>query len=598
MRLLLLTLLGTAMAAVTYLVFERMGRRALVPMFLRAVAWTALLVLLADLSCSDRPGTTAQPLVLLDRSLSFAADSASFATARDSAARLGPVIDFGDERPGTDTALRGRSELGAALISALATGRPVTVVTDGEIDDAGEIPPDLLRQADVIGAPRALTLDAALQDVTGPARVTAGDTAQFEFEARATAGYHSDSLRLEVREGTRVLSRKALVLQAGATLHGTASLPTAALSPGEHLLTIALAGAADAEPRDDARLRLLSVDGTPGVVLVASPPDFDSRALYRTLKDVAHLPVKGFVRLEAGRWREIATLNPVNEAEVRQAAGRADLLVAKGYVKDVIEGTRARGILRWSSGEAGESLIDGDWYLSDQRAGPLAGALYGFPLDSFPPATRLATVPVTEGDWTALAAQLGRRGAERPAVTGHASGTHREATVAVDGLWRWAFRGGSSEAAYRSLIGATVTWLLGASDSSHAAAKPARSVVERGRPVIFERTAAGTTGSIPISLNGQSSVRDTLRFDGAGRAMLYLAPGRYRYRLASGGEGSVVVEQYSDEWWPRSPSLKPQHGQHQIPLESGNARRLVWLFLLCILALAGEWFARRRKGLR
>ncbi|MEP6475462.1 MAG: hypothetical protein ABJC74_17175, partial [Gemmatimonadota bacterium] len=502
------------------------------------------------------------------------------------------------ERPGTDTALRGRSELGAALISALATGRPVTVVTDGEIDDAGEIPPDLLRQVDVIGVPRALIVDAALQDVNGPTRVTAGDTAQFEFAAQATAGYHSDSLRIEVREGARVLSRKALALQAGATLHGTIPLPTAALSPGEHLLTIALAGAGDAEPRDDARLRLLTMDRTPGVVLVASPPDFDSRALYRALKDVAHLPVKGFVRLEAGRWREIATLKPVNEAEVRQAAGRADLLVAKGNVKDVTEGTRARGILRWSSGEAGESLIDGDWYLSAPTAGLLAGALYGFPLDSFPPATRLATVPVTEGDWTALTAQLGRRGAERSALTGHTSGTRREATVAVDGLWRWAFRGGSSEAAYRSLIGATVTWLLGASDSSHAAAKPARSVVERGRPVIFERTAAGTTGSIPISLEGQASVRDTLRFDGAGRSRLYLAPGRYRYRLASGGEGSVVVEQYSDEWWPRSPSIKSQHGQHQIPRESGNARRLVWLFLLCILALAGEWFARRRKGLR
>ncbi|MEP6472517.1 MAG: hypothetical protein ABJC74_02290, partial [Gemmatimonadota bacterium] len=114
MRLILLALLGTAMAAVTYLVFERMGRRALLPMLLRAVAWTALLVLLADLSCSDRPGATAQPLVLLDRSLSFAADSAHFATVRDSAARLGQVLNFGDERPGTDTALRGRSELGAA----------------------------------------------------------------------------------------------------------------------------------------------------------------------------------------------------------------------------------------------------------------------------------------------------------------------------------------------------------------------------------------------------------------------------------------------------------------------------------------------------
>lgn len=375
-------------------------------------------------------------------------------------------------------------------------------------------------------------------------------------------------------------------------------MPTAGLPAGEHLLTIALTGSGDHEPRDDARLRLLTIDATPGVVLVASPPDFDSRSLYRALKDVAHLPVHGFVRMEPGLWRDIATLKPVNAAEVRQAAQRADLLVAKGETKDVVDGSRARGILRWPSGENGASLLDGDWYLSAPVQSPLAGALYGFPLDSFPPATRLATTPAGEGDWIALYGQLGRRGAERPALLGGIRGGRREIAVAVDGLWRWAFRGGSSEAAYRSLVGAAVTWLLAGSDSSKARARPAQAVVARGRPLIFERTVAGDSGSLAIGLTGAASVQDTLRFDGSGRAMLYLPPGRFRYRLASGGEGTVVVEPYSEEWWPRSAVLHAQHGDHPVPLESSNARRLVWLFMLCVVALAGEWYARRRLGLR
>lgn len=598
MRLFLLLLLGLGLAAVTYLFLERMGRRALLPMALRTIAWTALLVLIADLSCPSRPVLGSRPLVLLDRSLSLAAAGGRWSEAHDSANGRGEVIGFGDERPATDTASRGRSQLAPALIAALATSRPVTVVTDGEIEDAGEIPADLLRQADVLVLPRAAGTDAALTEVIGPARATAGDTATLEFEARATAGFHSDSLRVEVREGARVLIRRPLSLPAGAAERGTLRVPTSGLAAGEHLLTVALAGTGDAEPRDDARLHLLAVDATPGVVLVASPPDLDSRTLYRTLTDVARLPVKGFVRLEPGRWRDIVTLRPVDAAEVRRAATRADLLMAKGAVSDVTDGARARGQLRWSSGEGGEALSDGDWYLSGAAGGPLAGALFGFPLDSFPPATRLAALVPQDHDWTALTAQLGRRGAERPAVIGRENGRRREVVVGVDGLWRWAFRGGSSEAAYRSLVGASVAWLLGAADSSHAAARPARAVVEQGRPLIFERSGPTSGAAVTISLDGALSRQDTLRFDGAGQARLYLPPGRYRYRLAQGGEGTVAVEQYSAEWWPRPRVLESHAGQRPVPVEPGNARRLVWLFLLCVAALAGEWFARRRLGLR
>ncbi len=62
-------------------------------------------------------------------------------------------------------------------------------------------------------------------------------------------------------------------------------------------------------------------------------------------------------------------------------------------------------------------------------------------------------------------AQAGRRGAPRPAFFGLEFQGARRVVTAVTGLWRWSFRGGSSEQGYRALIGATVTWLLGAPDS-------------------------------------------------------------------------------------------------------------------------------------
>ena len=50
-------------------------------------------------------------------------------------------------------------------------------------------------------------------------------------------------------------------------------------------------GGPDAEPADDVRWWRLIVTATPGVVVLAETPDWDSRALYRTLKDVAEQAV-------------------------------------------------------------------------------------------------------------------------------------------------------------------------------------------------------------------------------------------------------------------------------------------------------------------
>ncbi|MFL6116494.1 MAG: hypothetical protein ACJ786_34830 [Catenulispora sp.] len=175
----------------------------------------------------------------------------------------------------------------------------------------------------------------------------------------------------------------------------------------------------------------------------------------------------------------------------------------------------------------------------------------------------------------------------------------RRTTVAVAGLWRWAFRGGASEQAYRTWVAATASWLLGAADSAQGAARVVRPVVGSGRPVVFEWAGTGPPTAVGIVWSGEGAPpADTLRFDGSGHAPVFLRPGVYRYRLAGGGGGTVAVETFSDELPPRAPTLRPHQAAPAAPAERRAARDWLWLFGLAIAALAGEWLARRRMGLR
>ncbi|MGH7703893.1 MAG: hypothetical protein ACREMO_12430, partial [Gemmatimonadales bacterium] len=462
MLLLAVLVLALALTGFTYLWLERLDLKAWVPMVCRAVAWAALGLLLFDLSCPVPPSIT-RPLVLLDGSLSMAAAGGRWSEARDSALRLGEVRLFGDEPTSRDTTpSRGRSLLGAGLLAASAAGRAVIVVTDGEIEDAPDLPPDLLAQAGVRVFPRGAVSDAAVTSVVGPSRIAQGDSLRLVVELGAFGpGPPPDSARVEVRADHRVLARKRAPLARGGVTRLSITLTPEALPPGDHLLKVSLAGAEDAEPRDDARLHLLSVTPTPGVVVLASPADWEGTFLYRTLRDVAQLPVRGFTRLDAGSWRSMTDLAAVPTEVVRQAARGADLLVIKGDAGGFAAGSRARGVWRWTSGEHGATSNPGDWYLSPPGASPLAGALVGAPVDSFPPAMQVLPLQPGPRDWVGLVAREGRRGTARPVVIGRDSARVRQLIVGVDGLWRWGFRGGSSEQGYRAWVAAAASWLLG-----------------------------------------------------------------------------------------------------------------------------------------
>ena len=607
MMVVLVVLLAAGAAALVYLKWERLGVRAWLPLLCRAIAWIALGLLLVDVSCAVR-AAPARPLVLLDASLSLSAAGARWREARDSAARWGEVRRFGDERLTSDTVpTRGRSLLAPALVAASSSDRPIIVVSDGEIEDQLDIPADILARATIRLFPRDPIPDVAITRVTGPLRVSAGDSIPLEVLVERTGGSTRDTITVGIEADARRLASRLVRLAGDNAGRARIVIPPGALSRGDHLLRVSLVAAGDQESRTDSRLLLVSVTPTPGVIFLAAPADWDSRFLYRTLREVTQLPVRGFVRLDAERWRDVSSLRPVSTDQVRQAARRADLLVLKGGVAHLSESSLARGIWLWPSGENGETQIPGDWYLSAGDGSPVAGAFLGQPLDSFPPVTQLTPVEPGARDWVALYAQLGRRGSRRAAVLGHQSGRVRQITVRVDGLWRWAFRGGSSEQSYRSWVAATASWLLGGVDTTGGVARPVQPVVANGRPLLFDWTGSGVpvpqgivwspAGDAATRGNGVPE-RDTLRFDGNGRATVWLPPGEYRYRLSGGGAGTVAVEQYSDELLPRPMTLTAHTGRALRSTVRSSARDWVWLFGICILALSGEWLARRRLGLR
>jgi hypothetical protein len=592
----LVILASFGFAALTYLGLERLGRRAWIPLVCRGIAWSALGLLLVNVSCPVT-GAPQRPLVLLDASLSMGAAGGHWREARDSAAVWGEVRHFGDERPSQDSiASLGRSLLKPALLAASASDRPLVVVTDGEVEDVREIPTDLLARSAIRIFPRVARPDLAITRVTGPGQVSSGDSIPLEVEVQPVGGEARDSIRVEVLAGSKRVGLRSLRLRGEGGGRTRIAIAASAVAPGDQLLRITLPDAQDAEPRTDTRVHLVRVAATPGVVFLASPADWDSRFLYRTLREVGQLPVRGYLRLDGNRWRTMSDLRQVPADVVRRAARRADLLILKGEVGQFAEGSTARGIWSWP---AAETQLPGDWYLSESEASPVAGAFLDQPVDSFPPSILLTPLQPGPRDWVALYAQLGRRGPQRPAVFGRQDGRVRRVTVAVDGLWRWPFRGGSSEQSYRSWVAATASWLLGSADSAQGVTRPIQAVVSNGRPVVFEWIGSGiAVPQVIVWTGADGQTTDTLHFDGDGRAAVWLAPGEYRYRLTGGAGGMVAVEQYSDELLPRPVSLDAHEGQSVRSGGRSTARDWLWLFGVCVLALSGEWLARRRIGLR
>jgi len=554
----------------------------------RAVGLAALLLLLLDPGLATHRVDT-RPLVLLDNSVSMHAAGGRAAEAARLAGSLGDTTSFGELARGEPG---GRSDLRDALAGAAAGGRPVVVVTDGEIGDVAAIPRDLLAQTTVHLLARTRGADIALTGVEAPLRLTAGDTLRIAVEALRTPDA-PDTASIVVRDSTTVLLRAVARFGAGnrarIEMHG--ALPRG--MQGERWLRVERVGAPDAEAGDDVRWLRLVVTPTPGVVVIAGTPDWDSRALYRTLKDVVEVPIRGYVELQHGQWRRMEDLRSVPASEVTAAAKSADLLAVRGDASAWRGQGRAR--LFWPP-----ATQVGDWYLGAGGVSPVSDAFAGVDPDSLPPAAAIGSVA---GDaapgWVGAVARLARRGTPQPVVSGREDRSGRTVVIGADGLFRWPFHGGVADQVWRSMIADAATWLLASPSADSMRARPVSPVTQRGRAVHFRWAGTGAPVALPIELHGPLGARsDTLRFDGAGEAALALGVGRYRYTLAGGGSGSFAVEPYADELVPAPVTLAEHQGIGGTAAPRRSLRELLWLFAIAIAGFGIEWMLRRKLGLR
>lgn len=597
-----------------------MHRRVTVGLgLLRTAGLGALAVLLWNPATSRPAPPSAVPLVLLDASLSLGAHGGQWRKALDTARTLaqgGVIWRFGARVTGFDTLppTDGASRLGPALDAAAARGSAITVVTDGAIDDLADLPPDLLRRARVIVLARRPFRDAFVASLDGPRHVAAADTVRLTVSygvvgpALPTGPRASAQAELSVSSAGRRLAARTVSLPDSGVVATTIPLAAALLPAGWSALDVRLNAPGDSEPRDDARSFAIEVSPQPRIVVLAAPPDWETRFLARTLEDIARVPVKAFVAADPGesRWRDATTLETVTGPDLTRVVAAAELVVEAGDSSRFTRYAPKGAVLVWPLTHRQE----GDWYVEPPTPSPLASGLAGVTWDSLPPATALADLAPDSGTVVALTARLGRRGASRPIVTLSERGGRRRAVVAAAGLYRWVFRGGASAEAYRSLMAAVTDWLLApeASDAEHLV--PVAREVPNGMPLEWRWTGPpGGDDHIPadvvVRLAGAGRERqDTLRFDATGRAFERLPAGVYQYAVGGGargaggaGRGVVIVDTYSDEWRPTASVLSSQPGAPDARLVSVALRERWWLFVVAIAAFAAEWAWRRRQGL-
>jgi len=578
---------------------------------LRAAALGALVLLVWNPTAARVEAGGASPLVLLDASLSMAGHGGRWQDGLDTARALaqgGVIWRFGERVAGFDTLppTDGTSRLAPALDAAAARGGPVTVVSDGAIADLADIPPDLARRARIVVLPRTPFFDAFVASVEGPRRVSAGDTIRlrvsFGTAGKRETGSGKRNATLAVNLGGRRIASRAVPLPDSGIVSSELTFPVSRFPrPGWVAVEVRLEGVGDEERRDDARLFVLEVSPQPSVVLLASPPDWETRFLARTLEDVARVPVRTFIEAEPGRgrWRDGATLEGRAPDDVARAVAGAALVIEAGDPAMVGRFSPKGAVLLWPS----QRRFDGDWYAQPPPSGlsPLAAALAGVAWDSLPPATSLAELAPDSSTSVALVARLARRGPPRPMVTLSEHAGARRAAIAAGGLYRWAFRGGASGEAYRALVAGLVDWLLEQGAGSGKRFVPVTYETPNGMPLQWRWTGKGEPRDVVIALAADQGQRvDTLRFDAGGRAELRLPPGVYRY-AASEGEGAergvVAVDAYSDEWRPAVPVVTPHAGTPGGWLTGVALRDRWWLFAVAIAAFTAEWAWRRREGL-
>ncbi len=569
------------------------------PALLRAAAFAVVVALL--LNAPAGASRVGPPWVALDASLSMVRgrDPAVWHAAVDSARAAGAdsIFLFGDSLRAAIPPARPsdrRSDVEPVVQRALATGRRVVVVTDGDLPQGAELR-RLPAGSRVVVVPHRRVPDAAAVTLEAPRAVVSGDTTEIRLTVGAGAGGAAAGTARFFLDGRLLGTERFDSLGAFAEQDVRLRTPIAA-PEGPAELRAVVASAGDAEPRNDTLGVGIDLSRQPGAVFVSTSPDYDARYALAVLRGALALPTRAFYHLSPGNWRADGSYAPVTEAEVRAAFRDAPVAILQGDTAAFgppRDATRAPlALIVQSSGDGQE------WYVNAAPASPLSPVLAGLPWDSLPPLL-VGGGPAPTGQWRALEARRGREAVTRTLVAGEDT-PRRVVVVAASDLWRWGFRGGVSADAFTALWGSIFDFLA-TQRADRRAAVPDAGVLRAGDAIAWRRGAAGDSDvAVALQRLGDRAV-DTLhlRFRAATEVThsAPLPPGRYEARVA-GGRADLVVNA-ADELVPRAPSVRAGHVGGTPPRGvPPRARDTGWIYALLVLLLCAEWLLRRRAGMR
>jgi hypothetical protein len=588
---------GIAVALIQYGIRDlRSGGPALLAALLRVGAVTLLVALLLD-----APSARAHPVsswAALDASLSLArGDSTVWRAAREAIRRANAesVFVFGDSVRRGDGASPPRdasSVLRPAVERALGAGHPLTVVTDGELDDPESVR-GLPAGSRLIVLRHAVLRDLAIATLEAPRAVVNGDTIEARIGVVGGSG--------GARAGTLTLSLEGRVIGA-APVESLAPFAERTIvvkskldgAPGPGILRATVASPEDAEPRNDTLSAAIDLSRAASAVFVSTSPDFDARYSLAVLRGSLGIPTRGFFRIAPGEWRVDGALTPVPESEVRQAVHDAPVAIIHG---DTAAFGPPRSVTRGPVALIVTSPTEGEWYPSSAPASPLAPALSGLRWDSLPPVALATTTP--QGTWQGVEARRGRGEERRPILVG-SDEPRRVAIVAASGLWRWRFRGGVASDAFTALWGSIFDWLA-AERADHRAAIPDERVLRAGEPVRWRRgSPTDSVVSVVLRQRGGARVDSlTLRFS-SGSSVVETRPlAAGIYEAVTRGGSALLAVNPSREWLPRAPRVARDVVRGIVSADVGpRLRGAGWAYALAILLLCGEWILRRNRGMR
>jgi hypothetical protein len=486
---------------VTWLLYRRAGSRAMVALLLlRWIAVTAVVALLLDAPL--RRAVPPRPVVALDVSASWivGGDASAWQAARALVDSLDPgrteaVRLFGDSMrtaPLPDQPTDVGSRIRPVVEWALATGRPVHVVTDGRLDDPEWVArlPIGSTVHRIAHPPRAAAVLTALE---APAVAPAGDTIVAEVTVTADAGGAPAQELTLARDGETIVRRAVEAMGPYETRLVAVPVPLP-VGAAAVRLTASLRDAATVE---DTLVQSIRVTGGAAAVVLSTAPDQDARFVVAALRAVRRGPVRAYWQVAPGVWRVDGTLAPVEEGVVRRAAGDASLLLLHGdtAVLGASDALRAAGLILMSPPPAGDEYYP----VVPSSPSPLADALSALPWDSLPP---LDVAPTRAGAAEAMVVETrrGRRFESRAAIRVMARDATGQRVVRIPaaGFWRWKSRGGRSAASYDALIGALIDW-VGAAPGLATDAGGASEAATRVRAQRAEqRPRAPTVSSGPV----------------------------------------------------------------------------------------------------